>query len=193
MIFLTKFIMVGNWKGKVALCEFCCDSSVKMRSTYCSWQFLTERKWHGVQFRHDTGELNKRTKGTLIIHGITVQTLGIAPRECFRRKHQMTSETCITSSKDFFLKASVAIVIIVLSKFFDKCSLNLLHMVYVNGLQPGVRQDNLGGSENVLHQSKQKTVTSWTLNQLWTSHSRRFVPELRCCHARNKLNILTNS
>jgi hypothetical protein len=35
---------------------------------------------------------------------------------------------------------------------------------------------------------KHLTEPFWTLNQLWSSHSRRFLPELRCWHARNKLN-----
>jgi hypothetical protein len=39
-------------------------------------------------------------------------------------------------------------------------------------------------------ESKRNTGTAWTLNQLWSSHSRRFVTKLRCWHARNKLNQL---
>jgi hypothetical protein len=42
------------------------------------------------------------------------------------------------------------------------------------------------------HQSKRNAGTAWTQNHLWSSHSRRFVPELRCWRARNKLNHLIN-
>jgi hypothetical protein len=49
-----------------------------------------------------------------------------------------------------------------------------------------------GVGETILHLSKQNTGTAWTLNQLWSSHLRSFVPELRSCHARNKLYHFTN-
>jgi hypothetical protein len=52
--------------------------------------------------------------------------------------------------------------------------------------------DSTGTRTPSLHQSKRKTVTAWTLNQLWSSHSRRLVPELRCCHARNEPSRLVN-
>jgi hypothetical protein len=42
----------------------------------------------------------------------------------------------------------------------------------------------------MLQESKRSTKTALTLNQFWSSHSRRFVPELRRCHSRNKLNHL---
>lgn len=43
------------------------------------------------------------------------------------------------------------------------------------------------------HKSKRNTGTAWTLSQLWSSHSRRFFPELSCWRARNKVNCLINS
>jgi hypothetical protein len=45
---------------------------------------------------------------------------------------------------------------------------------------------------STLHQSEWNTGNAWTLNQLWSSHSRRFVPELKRGHSRNKLNHLFN-
>jgi hypothetical protein len=53
---------------------------------------------------------------------------------------------------------------------------------------PGVREGILWGASN-----KTKHRTAWAIDQLWSSQSRRFVPELRCWHARNKLNHLVNS
>jgi hypothetical protein len=46
--------------------------------------------------------------------------------------------------------------------------------------------------ETILQQPQRNTGTAWTLNQLWSSHSRRFVPQLRCWHARNRLSHLIN-
>jgi hypothetical protein len=47
--------------------------------------------------------------------------------------------------------------------------------------------------ENILHQSKRNTGTAWTLNQLWSSHSRRFVPELRCWVPETRVRSLINN
>jgi hypothetical protein len=56
-----------------------------------------------------------------------------------------------------------------------------------SGHEPGVRvPPRVRG--NVLHISKRITGTAWTLNQLWSSHTRRFVPEMRYWHARNRLS-----
>jgi hypothetical protein len=44
--------------------------------------------------------------------------------------------------------------------------------------------------EDVVHHWKRRTGTG--LNQLWSSHSRRFFLELRCWYARNKLSHQTN-
>jgi hypothetical protein len=66
-----------------------------------------------------------------------------------------------------------------------------LKVICSSGLQPHVlvtpfvRQD-------IIHQSKRNTGTTCTLNQLLSSHSRRFFPEMRCWHSRNKLNLLIN-
>jgi hypothetical protein len=43
-----------------------------------------------------------------------------------------------------------------------------------------------------LRYAKTSYGTSWTVILLWSSHSRRFFAELRCRHARNKLNHLIN-
>jgi hypothetical protein len=60
-------------------------------------------------------------------------------------------------------------------------------VVFKHGVRvtPGERKD-------ILYQSKRNRETAWTLNQLWSSHTLTFVPELKCWHARNKLNHLVN-
>jgi hypothetical protein len=49
-----------------------------------------------------------------------------------------------------------------------------------------------GGTRNISRQSKRNTGIAWAFNRLWSSHSRRFVPELRRWHARSKLSQLVN-
>jgi hypothetical protein len=63
-----------------------------------------------------------------------------------------------------------------------------VYMIYSGGVE--VRELILGGTRK--HLTSMKTKHRNRLNQLWSSHSRRFVPELRFWHSRNKLNHLVN-
>jgi hypothetical protein len=63
---------------------------------------------------------------------------------------------------------------------------------YVHSDAPEVHEDILGSTPKHLTSIKTKLWNFWTLNQLWSSHSVRFFHELRCWHAKNKLNNLVN-
>jgi hypothetical protein len=72
-------------------------------------------------------------------------------------------------------------------------------ILYESGLQPGVRvlpglgEDILGGTRKTSYINQNETKEPpepWTSSDL--QNSLRFVPEVRCWHARNKLNHLIN-
>jgi hypothetical protein len=59
-------------------------------------------------------------------------------------------------------------------------------------LQRGLKHPGVG-EDSTRHVDQNETQEPFEpFNRIWSSHSRRFVPEMRCWHARNKLNHLFN-